>query len=167
MSEWDNISGFQQWSDKLGELLGEAREAARNPESNARFAISDRLTEFILNSRPNDQAIKALDSLAARTSQDLMLGTIDERLREIVGRTAEWHQITKQFSDQAAAAGTQAASIRLEKAHRVALSLTESVHRLQDLRSSLSDTDDPEFARNVGKAVDTLQKLRAQIERVG
>ena len=167
MSEWDNISGFQQWSDKLGELLDAAREAAHNPDSNARFAVSDRLTEFILNSRPNDQAIKALDNLAARTSQDLMLGTIDERLREIIGRTAEWHQITKQFSDQAAAAGAQAASVRLEKAHRVALSLTESVHLLQDLRSSLSDTDDPEFARNVGKAVETLQKLRVQIERVG
>lgn len=167
MSEWDNIEGFQQWSDKLGELLGEAREAARNPDSDARFAMSDRLTEFILNSRPNDQAIKALDNLAARTSQDLMLGTIDERLREIVGRTAEWLQITKQFSDQAAAAGEKAAAIRLEKAHRVAQSLTESVHLLQDLRSSLSDADDPEFARHVSKAVETLQKLRALIERVG
>lgn len=167
MSEWDNIEGFQQWSDKLGELLGEAREAARNPDSNARFAVSDRLTEFILNSRPNDEAIKALDNLAARTSQDLMLGILDERLREIVGRTAEWHQITKQFGDQAVAAGAQAASIRLEKAHRVAQSLTESVHLLQELRSSLSDTDDPEFAKSMAKAVETLQKLRAQIERVG
>lgn len=166
MSEWDTIEGFPQWSAKLGELLGEAREAARNPDSNARFAVSDRLTEFILNSRPNDEAIKALDDLAARTSQDLMLGALDDRLREIVGRTAEWHQITKQFSGQAEAAGSQAASIRLEKVHRVARSLTESVHRLQELRSSLGDTDDPEFARNMAKAVETLQKLRAQIERM-
>jgi hypothetical protein len=166
MSEWDNIEGFQQWSDKLGELLGEAREAARNPDSAARFAVSDRLTEFILNSRPNNEAIKALDEIAARASQDLMLGVLDERLMEIVGRTAEWLQIAKQFSEQAAAAGAQAASIRLEKAHRVALSLTESVHRLQDLHSSLVDADDPEFAKSVTKAVETLQKLRAQIERV-
>lgn len=166
MSEWDNIEGFQQWSEKLGELLGEAREAARNSDSAARFAVSDRLTEFILNSRPNNEAIKALDEIAARASQDLMLGVLDERLMEIVGRTAEWLQITKQFSEQAAAAGAQAASIRLEKAHRVAISLTESVHRLQDLRSSLVDADDPEFARSVTKAVETLQKLRAQIERM-
>lgn len=166
MSEWDNIEGFQQWSEKLGELLGEAREAARNSDSAARFAVSDRLTEFILNSRPNNEAIKALDEIAARASQDLMLGLLDERLMEIVGRTAEWLQITKQFSEQAAAAGAQAASIRLEKAHRVAISLTESVHRLQDLRSSLVDADDPEFARSVTKAVETLQKLRAQIERM-
>lgn len=166
MSEWDNINGFEQWSAKLGELLGEAREAARNPDSNARFAVSDRLTEFILNSRPNDEAIKALDDLAARTSQDLMLGILDERLKEIVGRTAEWHQLTKQFSEHAASAGAQAAAIRLEKAHRVAQSLTESVNLLQDLRSSLSDTDDPEFSRNVSEAVETLQKLRAQIERM-
>lgn len=167
MSEWDNIEGFQQWSDKLGELLGEARVAARNPDSDARFAVSDRLTEFILNSRPNNEAIKALDDIAARTSQNLMLGILDERLMEIIGRTAEWLQIAKQFSEQAASAGAQAAVIRLEKAHQVALSLTESVHRLQELRSSLSDADDPEFVKSVSKAVETLQKLRAQIERVG
>lgn len=167
MSEWDTINGFQQWSDKLGELLDTAMEAARNPDREARFTVSRRLREFIDNSWPNDQAIAALDKIAAQTAKDLMLDSIDERLGEIVGRTAEWQLITKQFRDLAAAAGTQAASIRLEKAHRVALSLTESVHLLQDLRSSLSDTDDPEFARNMVKAVDSLQKLRAQIERVG
>ncbi len=167
MSEWDHIEGFQQWSDKLGELLGAAREAARNPDSEARFAVSDRLTQFILNSYPNDEAIKALDEIAARASQDLMLGVLDARLMEIVGRTAEWHQVTKQFSAQAAALGAQAASIRLEKAHRVAQALTESVHRLQDLRTSLGDADDPELVRTVTRAVDTLQKLRAQIERAG
>ena len=140
--------------------------AAGNADSNARFAISERLTEFILNSRPNDEAIKALDDVAARASQDLMLAILEERLREVIGRTAEWHQITKQFSEQAATAGSQAASIRLEKAHRVAQSLTESVHRLQELRSSLSDIDDPEFAKSMAKAVETLQKLRAQIERM-
>lgn len=167
MSEWDHIEGFQQWSDKLGELLGEAREAARGSDDDARFAVSDRLTEFILHSRPNDQAIRALDDLAAKTSKDLMLGTIEERLREIVGRTAEWQLISKQFRDLSAAAGAQAATLRLEKAHRVAQSLTESVHLLQDLRNSLGEVSDPDFARNVAKAVETLQKLRVQIERAG
>lgn len=167
MSEWDNIDGFQQWSDKLGELLDAAVDAARNPDREARFTVSRRLRAFIDNSWPNDEAIVTLDRIAAQTAKDLMLDTIDARLREIVGRTAEWQLIAKQFRDQAAAAGAQAASIRLEKAHRVALSLTESVHLLQDLRSSLGDADDPEFARNVARAVDTLQKLRAQIERAG
>lgn len=166
MSEWDDIEGFQQWSDKLGGLLVEAKAAAGNPDSDLRFAVSERLTEFILNSRPNDEAIKALDEVAARASQDLMLSVLDERLREIIGRTAEWHQITKAFREQAATVGEKTAAIRLEKAHRVAQSLTESVHRLQELRSSLSDTDDPEFARSMAKAVETLQKLRAQIERM-
>ena len=93
-----------------------------------------------------------------------MLGTIEERLKEIVGRTAEWHQLTKQFSAQAAAADTQAGSIRLKKAHRVAQSLTESVHLLQELGNNLGDTEDPAFASSVAKAVETLQKLRVQFE---
>lgn len=166
MSEWDNIEGFQQWSDKLGELLTAATQAASDPDREARFAVSSRLREFIDHSWPNDQAIRALDDIAMQAAKDLMLETIDQRLREIVGRTAEWQRVTKQFRDRAAAAAAQAASIRLEKAHRVAQALTESVHLLQDLKGSLSDADDPEFAKNVAKAVETLQKLRAQIERM-
>jgi hypothetical protein len=166
MNEWDNIEGFEQWSAKLGELLDAAREAALNPDIETRFAASRRLTGFIEYSWPNDQAIGALDKLAAKTAQNLMLETLDERLREISGRTAEWLLITKQMRDQTESAGQRAAEIRLEKAHRVSQSLTESVHLLQDLRGSLGSLDDPEFAKNVAKAVDTLQKLRIQIERV-
>jgi hypothetical protein len=165
MNEWDNIEGFEQWSAKLGELLDAAREAARNPDIETRFTASRRLTGFIEHSWPNDQAIGALDKLAAQTAQNLMLETLDERLREISGRTAEWLLITKQMRDQTESVGQRAAEIRLEKAHRVAQSLTESVHLLQDLRGSLGDMDDPEFAKNVAKAVDTLQKLRAMIEK--
>ncbi|PWB47079.1 MAG: hypothetical protein C3F18_12235 [Nitrosomonadales bacterium] len=167
MSEWDNIEGLQQWSDKLGELLEAAKEAARSPGIEARLAVSDRLAGFIVNSWPNDAAIKALDALAAEASQDLMLATIEDRLKEIAGRTAEWHQLAKQFREQAETAGMRAAEIRLEKARRVAQSLTESVHLLQDLRGSLKDTEDPEFARNLARAVEMLQKLRSQIERGG
>ncbi|MDP2964010.1 MAG: hypothetical protein Q8N54_14760 [Sulfurimicrobium sp.] len=167
MSEWDNIEGLQQWTGKLGELLDAAKAAARSPDIEARLVVSDRLAAFIVNSRPNDAAIKALDELAAKASQDLMLGTIEERLREIAGRTAEWHQLAKQFREQAETAGMRAAEIRLEKTRRAALSLTESVHLLQDLRGSLKDNEDPEFARNLARAVETLRKLRSQIERGG
>lgn len=167
MSEWDNIEGLQQWTNKLGELLEAAKEAAHSPDIEVRLAASDQLAGFIVNSRPNDAAIKALDALAAKASQDLMLATIEERLKEIAGRTAEWHQLAKQFREQAETAGMQAAAIRLEKARRVAQSLTESVHLLQDLRGSLKDTGDPEFARNLARAVEVLQKLRSQIERGG
>jgi len=166
MNEWDNIKGLEQWSNKLGELLEAARQAAFDPDTDKRFGVSHRLNEFIRHSHPNDAAIKTLDRIAGQAAQDLMLATIDERLREISGRTAEWLQIAKQFRDQAVEAGRRAAEIRLHKMHRVAVSLTESVHLLQDLRASLSDTEDPEFARNVAKAVETLQKLRQQIERV-
>jgi hypothetical protein len=165
MSEWDNITGFQQWSDKLDELLGAAEALASDSGTAARLAASRRFRDFIDNSWPNDEAIKALDEIAARAAQDLMLDTVDARLREIAGRTAELRQITKQFRDQAAAVGARATEIRLQKAHRVAQSLTESVHLLKDLRSELSEADDGDLVKNVGRAVETIQKLRALIER--
>lgn len=167
MNEWDNIEGFEQWSAKLGELLDAAKEAARDPDIETRFTASRRLTAFIEHSWPNDPAIGALDKLAARTAQNLMLETLDERLREISGRTAEWLLLAKQMRDQAESVGQRTAEIRLEKAHRVAQSLTETVRLMRDLRTTLGDMDDPEFARNVAKAVDTLQRLRAMIEKAG
>lgn len=167
MSEWENIDGLQQWTDKLGELLGAAKEAARNSDIETRLVVSDRLAEFIANSWPNDAAIKALDELAAKASQGLMLATIEERLREIAGRTAEWHLIVKQFREQAETAGMRAAEIRLQKAHRVVQSLTESVHLLKDLRGNFNDSEDPEFIKNLTKGLEMLQKLRSQIEQGG
>ncbi len=163
--EWEDIEGHEQWQAKLEELLGEAESAAREDGDANRLAVSRRLTDFIMNSWPNDKAIKAMDEIAKRTAQDLLLQTIHERVREIAGRTAELRQLGKEFQDLADAASTSASAIRLEKAHRVAKTLTDSVHLLKDLRASLDSGSDASLIRNVDKAMDTIQKLRAMVER--
>ena len=50
MSEGDTTARFAEWSQKLAELLKEAGAAAQQTDVTARFALSTRLTEFIINS---------------------------------------------------------------------------------------------------------------------
>jgi len=164
--EWEGIKGHKQWKAKLEELLAEAESAARGDDAK-RFAVSRRLTDFILNSWPNDKAIKAMDEIAKCSAQNLLLQTVDERVREIAGRTAELRQLAKEFQDLADAANASASAIRLEKAHRVARTLTDSVHILKDFRASLDTGSDADLLRNVEKAMDTIQKLRTLVEREG
>jgi hypothetical protein len=165
--EWDGIEGADQWHAKLVALLGDADAAARDGDDDARLAVSRHLTDFILHSWPNDDAIKAMDAIAKRAAQDLLLLTVQERVREIAGRTAELRQLGKEFAERAEAASARAAGIRLDKAHRVATTLTDSVHLLKDFRLELDQDGDADLVRNVDKAVATIQKLRALVEREG
>lgn len=164
---WDEIEGHKQWKAKLDELLKDAEGAAREADDGKRLAASRRLTDFIMHSRPNDKAIKAMDEIAKRTAQDLLLQTVQERVREIAGRTAELRQLAKDFQDLADAASASASRIRLDKAHRVTQTLTDSVHLLKDFRASLNTGGDAELIRGVEKAMDTIQKLRSLVEREG
>ena len=163
--EWDDIEGQEQWKAKLDELLKAAEAAAREADDQKRLAVSRRLTDFIMHSWPNDKAIKAMDELAKHAAQDLLLQTVQDRVREIAGRTAELHQLAKEFQDRADAASARASGIRLEKAHSVTRALTDSVHLLKDFQTSLDTQDDAELIRSVEKAMDTIQKLRTLVER--
>lgn len=165
MSEWDDIEGHEQWAAKLEELLKEAEAAARETDDRKRLEVSRRLTDFIMHSWPNDKTVKALDEIAKRAAQDVLLQVIGDRLREIAGRTAELRQLAKEFQERAEAASAKASEIRLEKAHRVAQTLTESVHALKDFRTALDEGSNADLVRNVERAVETIQKLRALVER--
>jgi signal transduction histidine kinase len=163
--EWDGIEGWEQWQAKLDDLLKQADAAARGADDEARFAVSSRLTDFIMHSRPNDEPIKAMDEIAKRAAQDLLLQTVQERVREIAGRTAELRQLAKGFRDLAETASSAASEIRLQKAHRLTRALTDSVHLLKDFATSLDTSSDAELIRSLQKAMDTIQKLRAVVER--
>jgi hypothetical protein len=165
--DWDAIEGQDAWKAKLEELLRDAERAARAADDLPRLETSRRLTEFIMHSWPNDETIKALDAIAKRAAQDLLLQTVHERVREIAGRTAELHLLAKQFAGLAEAASARAASIRLDKAHRVAQNLTEAVHVLKDFRLALDTAGDADLIRSVDKAMETIQKLRGLVEREG
>ncbi|NVM23997.1 MAG: hypothetical protein HWN68_19735, partial [Desulfobacterales bacterium] len=64
MSEFNGITGFDGWSAKLKSLLEEAKLVAQQDELDKRLTMCDRLTDFVLESRPDTPEIKELDRMA-------------------------------------------------------------------------------------------------------
>lgn len=164
MSEWDNIHGFDGWRAKLADLLKEAEAAAHNTDLASRLALANRLTEFILHSSPNTAEIIQLDAIAESARAGLMRMTIDERLAAISARTGELARLTKEFQARTAAAEASAASIRLERAHRVVGSLTDSVRALTEFRGMLETGKDDDLAKSIERIIASIQRLRSDVE---
>jgi hypothetical protein len=160
MSEWDGIESIESWSRKLRLLLDAAADAAKQTNHDSRFAMSERLTQFVENSFPNDEKIRALDEIASRAAIGLLEQNIDERLKSIVARNAELAQLSKQFDVGAEGARASAASIRFERARKTLDVLNNGVETMKALRSTLKTGTDRQLIASIDKAVIAAQKVR-------
>jgi hypothetical protein len=165
MSEWDDIRGFEGWKKKLGELLAEAATAGKCEDVEPRFKLCQRLNEFVVRSGPNDEQIRALDKIAAAVASDLMRLTIEERLKALVERNTELARLAKEFQAQADAAASAAGAIRLEKARKVVLTLTDTVSAIKEFGNALEEEKDADLAARLDRAMKSIQDLRSLIER--
>lgn len=167
MSEWTGITGYEGWRGKLGELLDEAKEVAREDDIEARFALSDRLLTFMKKSRPNSEDIRALDELAREAAADLMKMTIEERLAAVSERTGRYLQLTKEIEARAAEAQAAAASIRLENVVSVIDTTTQAIESIQKLRESLKDTaTDRKIADLIDETITAVETLRSRVAKL-
>lgn len=165
MSEFDGISGFDGWSAKLRDLLRDANAAAQSDDLDQRLAASDRLIQFVESSRPDDEAIQALDAIAKKAATSLLLQTIDERLASIVARNGELASLGKQFEDAAAGAKKTAAALRLERATKVLEALNDGIVKMKALRDSLKSGSDKDLATAIEKAVAAARSVRGLLEK--
>ena len=165
MSEWDGIEGFESWSRKLRALLDDAASSAKQDDQNARFAMSERLTQFVENSFPNDEKVKALDDIAAKAAIGLLEQNIDDRLKSIVARNAELAQLAKRFEVGAEDAKASAGRIRFERVKKTLDVLNNGVAAMKDLRSSLKTGTDKQLIASLDKATAAAQAVRNLLEK--
>ena len=164
MSEWSNIDGVEGWSDKLGELLAEARAAAQKNTLPPRLKINERLMQFVEHSWPNTPEIKALDEIAFETASALMRATVDERLAAISHRTGVYQQLAKELRANAAQNESRADAIRLQGIVNLLDSATKTIEAAKAVQASLTDDDaDQELAEKIAAAVSAVEELRTRI----
>ncbi|MBI5503653.1 MAG: hypothetical protein HY899_02555 [Deltaproteobacteria bacterium] len=166
MSEFDAIGDFDGWKAKLAELLAACEAAAAQNDIGPRLAVSDRLTQFVLKSRPNTPEILALDDIANASRTALLFNTIDERLRSLSERSGELASLTKKLAVVTEAANAAASSVRLERANEVVATLTDAVRTLKDLRQSLDGGTDEELIASIEKLIASMQSVRETVEGV-
>jgi len=163
MSEWD-ITTEEGWSDKLGKLLEEADTVGDAVAD--RKALSRRFVQFILRSRPNTEAIKALDVIANEARRSVLISAIDDRVAAISDRTAELVLLTKGIEETTANAEKAAQSIRLENAQGAVDGLAQSVKSIKALAASMKDADDEQVRTSLENALKTLINLKKKVQAV-
>lgn len=164
MNEWDGIEGFEAWRSKLQSLLQEANRLARGNDDEARFKMARRLTEFVENSRPQNDDMNRLDQIAGDTAVSLMQITIEQRLASLTERAVELARLTKEIDARAGAALASAEAIRLTRARSAVDALTRSVNALVDLRAALDNVSETDLADSVEGLIALIQEVRSAIE---
>ena len=163
-TEFDKIKDLDGWQAKLKELLTAAEKASARNDDNERLAVAARLNRFVLESSPNTDEIVALDQLATTAARELSLDVVGDALDRIAARTARLRAITKQLDAVTARAEQAAASLRLEKAHRVIDAFTEAVRAVDDLDKVLEDGTDDQLRKRLSKLTISLVALRGELD---
>lgn len=167
MSEFDGIEGVEGWSAKLESMLAEAKEIAQKDKLNDRLKMSERLTAFILESRPNTKEILELDKIAEKTATGLLMETIEKRLAEITSRTAEYQRLTKQFKAMAEENQAAADSIRLKNIIRTVDSATDTINEARKLKESLKDNaEEKDVAKLIDETIIAIEKFRSVVGKM-
>jgi hypothetical protein len=167
---------FAEWRTKLDTLLEEARTLAKaNSHPDDRRDLRDRLHKFILRNPdvlpddPGSEVFGEMDDIARGARDDLLLQEISSRIDRIAERTYELGELEKRTRARTALNEKAAKTLRLEKATQVVASLTASLNAIKDLKAQLesspeSEEDFTELAKQLGKALTTLQDLRNTVE---
>ncbi len=167
MNEFKGIEGIDGWRTKLKSLLDESKQIALEDDLEKRLKMSDRLTAFILESRPNTAEIQDLDKIADDTASALLLDSIEKRLEAITARTGELIRLTKEFGSQAEHNKEMAASIRLKNIIATIHSATETINTAKKFKESLKDTvKEGKIAVLVDETVSAVEKLRSTLGKL-
>jgi hypothetical protein len=167
MSEFNGITGFEGWSAKLKSLLEETKHIARQDDLDERLKMCDRLTDFILESRPDTPEIKELDRIANETATALLKQSIEERLMAIIARTGEYKRLTKEFETQAKENQVNAESIRLKSIIQTVDSATVMINSAKKLKDSLKkNASDKKVAALIDETVVAIENLRSRIGKL-
>ena len=165
MSEFDDIKDLAGWTAKLGELLKVAKTAAQEKDLAPRLEINERLMQFVENSWPTTDEIKALDDIATATASALMRKTVEERLEAITERTGAYQRISKQLAAVADTGEAAAKAIRLEAVTNFLDSAEKAVEAAKDLQEAMNTGGpiDPNLADKIQKTIALVEDLRASL----
>ncbi|HSE92461.1 MAG TPA: hypothetical protein VLF19_04075 [Methylomirabilota bacterium] len=163
-TEFDKIKNFAGWKAKLKELLAAAEKASSRNDDDGRLSVATRLNNFVLESVPNTDAIRALDELATAAAHELSVAVVEGAIERISHRTAALHSITKRLEAVSLQAEQAAASIRLAKAHRVIDAFTEAVRAVDDLDAVLADGTDEQLRKRLATLARSMRVLRTELD---
>jgi hypothetical protein len=168
MSKWTSLSTFDDWKEKLREILDEGRKASEENDNEDRLAICQQLLTFIDKSPASLDGTDGLDDVAieAQAHQKLSEEVVDDALAQIHARTAEIVVLTKSIDRVASKAESAAADLRLELAHSAIDALTGAVRAAESLIKEVRKNGaDADFAKSLSDLIKALEQGQALIKK--
>ncbi|MFL6227999.1 MAG: hypothetical protein ACJ741_04375 [Pyrinomonadaceae bacterium] len=157
--DWDALSTVDDWSNALKTLIGEAKAAVQNNDSDARLTTQASLTDFITNS-PSFCA--PLDAVARDTARDLFNSEVNAALASLASRDADLAKATAAIQGATAHADQSAKSIQFKQAIDFLDKSKAALAQLKTLEEQLvsPDTDLLAKIKAVLAAIDELKSAK-------
>jgi hypothetical protein len=137
MSDWDNLNTYDDWRNRLDQLLAEGRDASSRNDDEARWRVCADLRMFVQKSRPNTDQVLELDRIASAAAKSLSLEAASGAIGRIESRTAELVVLSKELQRVGERAASSAVALRLERARAATEALAGIAGTLAGLDATL------------------------------
>lgn len=162
MSEFDGLTGFDDWSTKLHEILAATRQAAMSGDLASYAVALDRLVGFVDES---PEELDDLDDIAREAINDLGEQQAEQLAAAIASRSAELATLTKKVAAITGGASKSARWISLESPAAIARSLTDGLVAFKELRDQLeADGLEEDTLKQVDSVKRAIERLRRTLE---
>lgn len=156
---WGSIRDADGWRSTLADILTQARDASAAEDDTELLKIADALNTFVDKSFPNTPEIAALD----QTALDAVVAMTEQIAAGAVGRiaarTVKLTALAKQVDQIAEEAQSDAAALRLEKAHAVVDSVIAVSRRIEELQQIVAAGDEDELKEKIKTILADLKKF--------
>lgn len=167
-AEFKTLKTFEQWRDKLSELLDEADAiAAQDPAPQGPvLKLNKRFTDFQVWSPPDVEGVEDLDTIAENARLAMLDDAVGDRVRELANTRSVLLTLGKELERRAEQDRQAAASMRLDKLTAALPKVNDAIHAALELKQTIDAAADKDLAATVEKALDGLQRLREAVEDI-
>jgi hypothetical protein len=167
-AEFKPLKTFEQWRDKLTELLDDADTiGAQDPSPQAQvLKLNKRLTDFQVWSPPDTPGLEDLDAIAENARLALLDDAVGDRVRELANTRSVLLMLGKELERREAEDRQAAASMRLDKLTAALPKVNDAIHAALELKQVLDGSTDKDLAVTLENALDDLQQLRETVEEI-
>lgn len=167
-AEFKPLKTFEQWREKLSELLDEADAiGAQDPSPQAAvLKLNKRLTDFQVWSPPDVPGLEELDDIAENARRAMLDDAVGDRVRELANTRSVLLTLGKDLERRAEQDRQTAAFMRMDKLSAALPKVNEAIHAALELRQVVDDATDEDLLATVDNAIEGLQKLRDIVEEI-
>ena len=155
--KWNKLPKIADWAKVLSDLLGEAKSAVANNDSDKRLEIQRLLVRY---TEKSPLKCAALSKIASEAAEDLFLNQVDESLKAMAFRNADLEKLMELVNNVTGEARKDEKELQFENLIETLETIKGIAETLKDVEGTLTDQEADVLAKieAVTKAVEEYEK---------